>query len=174
MADKKAFWTTVPGIISGVAAIITGLAVLIPIVLGVGGKHRSSNAPSGPPPGGSPSASGSASGGPAVLATDPSSVSFGGVVVGKSAQDVTVTVTSSGGDATIDTVEITGAAQGAFTIAGTTCGNGSTIAAQSSCQVTLRFTPSALGAASASLEIHYHPPDSSFTTVSLSGNGTLL
>lgn len=36
---KRNFWTTVPGVISGVAAIVTGLGVLIPIMLGVGSKH---------------------------------------------------------------------------------------------------------------------------------------
>src|SRR5215467_10786687 len=33
MAEKKSFWQTVPGIVSGVAAIVTGLGVLIPIAL---------------------------------------------------------------------------------------------------------------------------------------------
>src|SRR5438132_13239664 len=40
---KKSFWMTVPGLISGIAATVTGLGVLIPILLGVGGKHTNKN-----------------------------------------------------------------------------------------------------------------------------------
>src|SRR5256885_1735275 len=50
MSDgKKSFWTTMPGIISGIAAIVTGLGVLIPLLLGVGSKHTDKNAVSQSP-----------------------------------------------------------------------------------------------------------------------------
>ena len=49
MADKKSFWSTMPGLITGVAAIVTGLAALIPIILGLSSKspnkHNGSGAP---------------------------------------------------------------------------------------------------------------------------------
>ena len=47
-AEKRNFWTTVQGIISGVAAIVTGLGVLIPLLLGVGSKHTNKNTQSPP------------------------------------------------------------------------------------------------------------------------------
>ncbi len=56
MAEPKPFWTTVPGIVSGIAATITGLAVLIPLMLGVAGRNHKRNVATE----GSPSPSGSA------------------------------------------------------------------------------------------------------------------
>jgi len=201
MAERKPFWTSLPGVISGLAATITGLAVLIPLMLGVAGKHPKRDVSATQPSPGSPSASGPESPtpsteagvtdstspgetggpsptpsptGPAMLAATPASVTFGSVAAGKSSQDVTLTINNTGGPSTIDSVDITGANQAAFAIAGTTCGKGSNVPAQGSCQITLRFGPPSVASDSASLEIHYHPPDSSFTTVSLSGTGTLL
>src|ERR1051326_415087 len=178
VADKKGVWSTLPVIVSTVAAIITGLGVLIPLGLHAAGKHPTRVA-TVPGASASPTASGSPGAallpGAAMLAAAPSGVSFGSVVVGRSTQDVTVTIANNGSaDATIDSAGITGTDQGAFAITASTCGNGSTVSAQGSCQVTLRFTPAALGSASGSLEIHYPPPDSSFMSVSLSGNGALL
>jgi hypothetical protein len=193
MADgRKPFWTTVPGIISGIAATITGLAVLIPLLLGVGGKHTNKNAASqnSSPgvtststaggstggtsgPGSTPlptdSASGSTSS-PLGVTADPSSVN----VTGKAA-DATVTITNPGStDVTIDKVEIIGANASAFSITSTTCGNGSTVSPNQSCQVMVHYTPPALGSASASLVVHYEPPQSSFVTIPLKGSGGLL
>ena len=189
---KKNFWTTVPGIISGIAATITGLAVLIPLLLGVGGKHTNKNAASQnsspgvtststaggstggtsgpgstPPP--TDSASGSTSS-PLGVTADPSSVN----VTGKAA-DATVTISNPGStDVTIDKVEITGANASAFSITSTNCGNGSAVSPNQSCQVVVHYTPPALGSASASLVVHYEPPQSSFVTIPLKGSGGLL
>jgi hypothetical protein len=195
--DRKPFWTSVPGIISGIAATITGLAVLIPLLLGAAGKHTNKNTASqNSPPGvtttagtgasttptagggtgdtGSPSPTDSSSPSspiPAVgITADPSSVN----VTGKAA-DATVTISNPGStDVTIDKVEITGANASAFSIASTTCGNGSTVSPRQSCQVAVHYTPPALGSASASLVVHYEPPQSSFLTIPLKGSGGLL
>ena len=193
MADgKKNFWTTVPGIISGIAATITGLAVLIPLLLGVGGKHTNKNAASQnsspgvtststaggstggtsgpgstPPP--TDSASGSTSS-PLGVTADPSSVN----VTGKAA-DATVTISNPGStDVTIDKVEINGSNAAAFSVTSTTCGDGSTLSPKQSCQVALHFTPPGLGSASGALVVHYEPPQSSFVTIPLKGSGGLL
>ena len=189
---KKSFWMTVPGLISGIAATVTGLAVLIPLLLGVGGKHNNKNAASQnsspgvtststaggstggtsgpgstPPP--TDSGSGSTSS-PLGVTADPSSVN----VTGKAA-DATVTISNPGStDVTIDKVEITGANASAFSITSTTCGNGSTVSPNQSCQVMVHYTPPALGSASASLVVHYEPPQSSFVTIPLKGSGGLL
>lgn len=217
MAEPKPFWTSVPGIISGIAATITGLAVLIPLTLGAVGKHtrrdvaatQGSPTPSGSAPvtttststsgadvtdssspgvsagsGTTGTSSGSSSGptgpgsgqssGPASLSATPASVTFGSVASGKSSQDVSVTIANTGGPATVTSIGITGPNQGAFTITGTTCGTGSTVPPGGSCKVTLRFSPPAVGSDTASLELHYSPPDQSFMSVSLSGTGSLL
>jgi hypothetical protein len=189
---KKSFWMTVPGLISGIAATVTGLAVLIPLLLGVGGKHTNKNSASqnSSPgvtststaggstggtsgPGSTPlptdSASGSTSS-PLGITADPSSVN----VTGKAA-DATVTFTNPGStDVTIDKVEITGANASAFSVASTTCGNGSTVSPNQSCQVMVHYTPPALGSASASLVVHYEPPQSSFVTIPHKGSAGLL
>jgi len=197
MADnKKPFWTTLPGIISGIAATITGLAVLIPLLLGVGGKHTNKNTASqNSSPGvtstvgtgatttpsagggtgdtGSPSPTDSSSGSsasPLGITADPSSVNLAG-----KATDATVTISNPGStDVTIDQVEITGANASAFSITSTTCGNGSMVSPNKSCQVVVHSTPPALGSAPASLLVHYEPPQSSFVTIPLKGSGGLL
>ena len=211
MADekKKNFWTTVPGVISGIAAIVTGLGVLIPLLLGVGSKHTEKNSASQNPPGvtstgtegttstagggtsgnasplptdgsspfpSSSSSDSSSTAGALGITADPPSVSFGSIQQGKSTSDKTVTISNPGSvPVTIDKVEITGSDAAAFTITSTTCGDGSTtVAPMSTCQVSLHFTPNALRSESASLKVSYHPPPSSFTSIQLSGTGTLL
>ena len=208
--DKRNFWMTVPGVISGVAAIVTGLGVLIPLLLGAAGKHPNKNSASqSPTPGvtstigsesptstaggttgtGGPSPtdslgsspSGGTSSSPTAGATgangvsaDPPSLSFGTVRANGGTSDQAVTINNPGSVAvTIDHVAIT-PSNAAFSITSTTCGEGSSVAPQSSCQIKLRFAPTALGGTSASLEIHYHPPQSAFTTISLSGTGSLI
>ena len=207
MADekKKNFWTTVPGVISGIAAIVTGLGVLIPLLLGVGSKHTEKNSASQNPPGvtstgteGTTSTAGggttgnasplptdgsspfsadspSDSSGGLGITADPPSVSFGSTQQGKSTPDKTVTISNPGTvPVTIDKVEITGSDAAAFTMTSTTCGDSSAVAPMSTCQVSLHFTPNALRSESASLKVSYHPPPSSFTSIQLSGTGTLL
>lgn len=50
MADKKSFWSSVPGLVTGLAAIITGLVALISVFTKINGSHNTSNngAPSPP------------------------------------------------------------------------------------------------------------------------------
>jgi hypothetical protein len=198
-AEKRNFWTTVPGIISGVAAIVTGLGVLIPLLLGVGSKHSNKNTGSqSPTPGvtstagsesptstaggtGSPvptdsssspattsSGSGQSSSGAVGLTANPASLTF------KGTSDQTVTISNPGSTTvTIEKVVITGSNAAAFSVASTTCGETATVDPNQSCQVTLHFTTPGLGSSTAALEIHYHPPQSSFTTIQLKGGGLL-
>src|SRR5712691_2381301 len=46
MTEKKAFWSSVPGMGTGIASIVTGLAVLIPVLIGIshGKKEGDRNA----------------------------------------------------------------------------------------------------------------------------------
>jgi hypothetical protein len=202
---KRNFWTTVPGVISGVAAIVTGLGVLIPLLLGVGSKHTNTNTASRSPSpsvtsstgtegttsttgggttdttspsptdslGSSPTGSGAT--GATGITADPPSLSFGSVRINGGTSDQAVTINNPNSvPVTIEHVAITPSNAAAFTITSTTCGDGSTVAPQSSCQIKLHFAPTALGSASASLEVHYHPPQSAFTSISLSGTGSLV
>ena len=69
-------------------------------------------------------------------------------------KDATVTISNPGStDVTIDKVEITGANASAFSITSTTCGNGSAVSPNQSCQVVVHYTPPALGSASAALVV---------------------
>jgi len=56
MAEHKPFFSSVPGIVSGIAATVTGLAVLVPLMLGAFGKnskHNVSSIQESPSPSGS-------------------------------------------------------------------------------------------------------------------------
>jgi hypothetical protein len=197
-AEKRNFWTTVPGIISGVAAIVTGLGVLIPLLLGAASKHPNKNSASQSPPGvtnttGSESPTSTAGGTGSPLPTDsspsPATTSSGSgqsssgaagltansaILTFKGTSDQTVTISNPGSTSvTIDKVVITGSNAAAFTITSTTCGDGSTVDPSQSCQVSLHFTSPGLGSSTAALEVHYHPPQSSFTTIQLKGGGLL-
>ncbi|HWD09476.1 MAG TPA: choice-of-anchor D domain-containing protein [Actinomycetota bacterium] len=50
MAEKRSFWSSVPGLVTGLAAIITGLVALISVFTRFNGSHNTSNngAPSPP------------------------------------------------------------------------------------------------------------------------------
>lgn len=208
--NKRNFWTTVPGVISGVAAIVTGLGVLIPIMLGVGSKHANNSASQNNTPGAASSSvsqtvtsttgtsttdtttpsptdglgvtdtaspGASPSSGPlAAFTASPSTVSFGSVRAGLSSADTSVVITNPGGaPLTIDHVSLTGSNATWFTISSTNCGDGATISPKGSCQVSVRFSPtSAFVSAAAQLRVDYHPPQSSFVTVDLSGTGSLI
>lgn len=213
MTERKSFWTTLPGIISGIAATVTGLAVLIPLILGAAGKHNPKDAASttGPPPsvtaggavsptvtttdtgssntatgaaptdasGTTPSSgaspSGTDTGGSASLLADSSSVNFGSVKGGTTSAARTVTLTNTGtAAATIDSVKLTGSNSGDFSLTSSTCGPATAIPPQGSCQIQVTFSPSTLNASKASVSIGYHPPPGAFTTVTLSGSGSIL
>lgn len=101
------------------------------------------------------------------ISVSPAAVAFGNVAVGASATR-TLTVTNSGGqDLTISGVSLSGSS--AFTIEGTLP---STIAPGANATLTLRFAPTAGGAASGTLTITSNAA-SSPTTVALSGSGVV-
>jgi hypothetical protein len=193
MPEKKPFWETAPGLITGIAAIVTGLAALIPILLRVTRHEAPKNnsaAVASPSPTATPTST-AGSGGPtdtfggdvvplpegaspgtAGLVASPASADFGRITVSSSPQERTVIVSNQGvSPVTIDKVQITG--DNAFSITGTSCG-GSTLAPQGSCQVTVRFTP-VLGVRSASIVLSSRqPPSAGPTTVPVTGTGAIL
>jgi hypothetical protein len=201
MAEKKSFWSTMPGLITGIAAIVTGLAALIPIILGISSKspNKHSGAPAatqsasatpsggsgsgdtGTPTPGDTSGAGSTespspgSSGSGALAATPSKADWGRVGTGSSPQQRTVTFNNQGSDpVTIDgDVTVSGPNASAFSITSTTCGKGTTITPGSNCQVVVTYTP-ALGSQTATLSVPYRPPPGSSTKVALTATGTLL
>ena len=105
----------------------------------------------------------------AQLAVVPTTLDFGSVVQGSTSTNATITVVNSGGSPTgAITTAITGTAASAFAVATSNC---TTLAAQSSCTIVLRYTPSALGAQAATLTISGTPGGS--VTTSLKGTGVV-
>ena len=109
-------------------------------------------------PGGGGSTNGSA------LTASPSSESFGSVTVGQTSAAQTVTVANPGSSSTsISQLAVSGPFSQT-----TTCG--ATLAAGASCTVSLKFAPTAAGAASGSLTVASSAPNSPLS-VPLSGTG---
>lgn len=106
--------------------------------------------------------------GSAFLTADPSSVSFGTVVVG-AFRDQSTTITN-GGTATSGpvTLAITGVGAPAFAVTTSTCA--APLLPGQSCNVTVRYTPALSGAVSATLTASASPGGSA--SASLSGTGT--
>jgi hypothetical protein len=105
------------------------------------------------------SGTGAASG---VLSLNPSTLSFGGWQVGATSTAQQVTATNSGSTA----ISFTSGLTGPFTIASDACG--SSVPANSSCNLTVTFTPAQTGAATGTLTFTDAPGTQS---VALSGTG---
>jgi len=103
----------------------------------------------------------------APLSYSPGSINFGTISVGKTSAVKTVTL-HNGTAATTLSLSITASGSG-FTISGGSCG--SSLAADSSCTVTLSFTPSASGAVTGSLGIADSPDNGSPYSLALTGTG---
>jgi hypothetical protein len=108
---------------------------------------------------------GGSSGGSSSLSASPASVSFGSEAVGSTSSAQTVTVSNSG---TVAASVSSVSASGPFSQTNT-CG--SSIAAGGSCTVSVKFAPTASGAATGSLSVASSAPGSPLT-VALSGTGT--
>jgi uncharacterized repeat protein (TIGR01451 family) len=103
---------------------------------------------------------------PAVSLSPP--LSFGGQAVGTTSSAQTVTITNTGsGDLHVSGVSVGGANPGDFAAASSGCG---TVPPTQTCTVSVKFTPTAAGARSATLNIASDAP-SSPDQVSLSGTG---
>jgi hypothetical protein len=129
----RSFWTTVPGVLAGVAAIITAVGALI----------------------GTLTATGVISFGPAPrasLETSASIQSFGSVQVGQGSPASVVTVSNRGKAATTVATTLEGTGAGDFAIAVSTCDHVS-LPASTSCQLELTFGPRSQGEKTVTLRI---------------------
>jgi len=100
-------------------------------------------------------------------------LTFADTNVGSAAATQTVTLVNAGpGTATLTQVQKGGANAADFTITGSTCNNGGTLAAGSSCTVGVAFQPSAAGARAASLSVTSNATGPN--ALALSGNGVAV
>jgi hypothetical protein len=107
---------------------------------------------------------------PAVAITPASPVMFPNTVQGVASAPVTVTVTNSGNaPLTITTVTITGTNSADFVAATNTC-NGAALAANATCTVGVVFTPGAVGARTATIQVADDAPASP-QSAALNGSG---
>jgi hypothetical protein len=105
------------------------------------------------------------------VSLNPTSVSFGNQKVGIDSTAQTVTLTNSGTTPlSISSIALTGTNAADFAQTNTCPGSTNTLAAGSSCTITITFTPGATGARSASLTFTDNAADSP-QTVALDGTG---
>jgi len=130
---RSSFWTSVPGVLAGVAAIITAVGALLGTLAATGAIHFG------------PAARAS-------LETAASIQSFGSVQVGQGSPASVVTVSNRGKAAAAVAATLEGAGAGDFAIAVSTCANVS-LPANMSCQLQLTFAPRSQGDKAVTLRI---------------------
>lgn len=182
MTEKKNFWQTAPGVITGLATILTAALGVIPIVTGGDDNPQPQSTQSASPtPTSSPTFSSSSSGSgnsnsgkvaPKVVVA-PKSLDFGEIGSGKTAKG-TVTVANSGNEyLVVDGATIDGR-NDVFSVEAEEClGEDTGIAPDDECEVTVSFNPTSPGAFAGFLEIEHSGKDSP-TRVALNGEGKLL
>jgi hypothetical protein len=181
MSDKKSFWQTVPGVVTGIATILTAMAGILPFVLGGGDNGSEQSATSSPTPTETASPTPSSTS-PAARSTElnepvavvaPKSIDFGDAGVGRQVQQ-TVTIANSGGEYLVVLgATITGRNEVFAVENDEECLVETGIAPRSECELTVIFTPTSAGSYAGILEIE-HSADGSPAKVALNGEGVLL
>jgi hypothetical protein len=180
MAQKRNFWTTIPGFLTGTATVISAVLGLL-AVFGWGGDSKTNSSPTpvvtespspGTDSGDRDSGGGGVEEGETRVRLSPQSVDFGRQNVGSPSPEQNVTVTNTGTqEVAITSVEITGADSALFQIASNDCGD--MVQPEYDCKVALRFTPQAAGNFRATLVINHDAAEGP-TDVTLQGTGSLL
>ncbi|CAN5819709.1 hypothetical protein BH23ACT12_BH23ACT12_02040 [soil metagenome] len=177
MTEKKNFWQTAPGMITGLAAILTATVGLIPILTGGDDNPQPEATQSAGPTPSSPNSGGSSSSSSGNVApkavVTPKSLDFGQVGSARTAKQ-TATVANSGNEyLVIDDVSIEGR-NDVFSVEAEEClGEETGIAPGDKCEVTVSFRPTSPGSFAGVLEIEHSGSDSP-SRVALNGEGTLL
>lgn len=180
MAQKKNFWSTIPGFITGTATVISAVLGLL-AVFGLGGDGQSKARPS-PTVTASESPTGSqgqtsqrsAGGGESVarVRLSPLNLDFGRQNVGSASPEQKVTLTNTGTqEVVINGVEIGGADPDLFQIVSNNCSD--VVQPEYDCTMSLKFTPQAAGDFRATLLID-HEADEGPSDVTLQGTGSVL
>jgi hypothetical protein len=171
MSQEKSFWSSAPGTVAAVAAMVTALAGVVPIVMAVrGGDNDKPAGTTSPTPTATESPGASRSPGdeplfgapdagaaPPVIAS-PKSVDFGKVPVALSAPTQGLQLVNTGeSPVTIDGMRIVGPAASSFTISDATCKEGDELAPDTPCDLKIHFAPSGSGAQQATLVVERTP-----------------
>ena len=179
MSEKKSFWATLPGVLTGTATVITAALGLWATLSNAGSTSNTPQPIQTLSPSPSSSATPSSSLSPEVLTTElpeanvvPDSVDFEDLGLGRSASKSITVVNSGESDLEIYEVAVTGDGADRFKVAQDTCASES-ISPGSRCQITLEFSPSAVGTFLATLQLDHNAQDTP-TNVPLSGKGILL
>jgi len=180
--QKRSFWSTLPGIITGLASILTATVALVGIFMNFGPGSNDNGAEPGESPsptatgtafprGTGPGGTGTAGGAPqAVIA--PRNIDFGRLGSGRTATD-TVTVANSGSEfLVIERAAITGR-DDLFSVDAAECLVPTGIEPGSNCEIRVTFTPRSPGNYAGVLEITHSGPGSP-NQVALTGEGALL
>jgi hypothetical protein len=178
MSEKKSFWATVPGILTGTATVITaGLGLLAAL----SGSDTTGNTT---PP--TPQVTASATATPSVSGTRfpqdiaglpeadivPQSLDFGDHgLTAREQQPVTI-LNSGRSDLFVDDVTINGNGASSFEVLENTCGS-EALAPRSRCEINVGFSPQAVGSYTATLEISHNAQDTP-SRIPLRGEGVLL
>lgn len=109
--------------------------------------------------------------GTAALSVDANVLAFEKLHVGRSAVGQTVTVSNKGGSAplTVEAPTLNGPEAADFTVTANTCG--AEVAIDATCAMTVRFTPSAAGARTATLDLTSPAARPTSVSIALSGDG---
>jgi hypothetical protein len=182
MSEQKSFWSTIPGVITGTATVITAVLGLLSILRG--GSSTPTSALQSPQTSPSPSASPSPSttdtpGSSSTVQAEarvtltPRTVDFGTHAPGQASDELSVTLTNSGTrEVVVQLVEVAGADASLFEITQDGC-QGTTVQPSYDCQISLRFTPRSVGEFRATLDVEHDGPNSPAES-SLRGTGVLL
>ena len=179
MSEKKSFWATLPGMLTGTATVITAALGLWATLANTGVTGNAPQATPSQTASPSPSPSVSPFQSPEVLFDEfpeanvvPDSVDFEDLGLGRSASKSITVVNSGESDLEIYEVAVTGDGADRFKVAQDTCASES-ISPGSRCQITFEFSPSAVGTFLATLQLDHNAQDTP-TKVPLSGKGILL
>lgn len=142
MAEKGSFWSSLPGVLTGIAGLATAVVALVSLAVSQGWIGEDGG--DGADPAGGDDA-------PIRLEVEPSAIEFQPV---PTAREQTVTVTNDGtGPIQVDEPEITGADADRFEVDGGDCTSDS-LPAGRSCEVVVAFDPpSTPGSSSAMLVV---------------------
>lgn len=178
MTEKKSFWSTIPGVIAGIATILTAGVALISLIATNGDDPQpqatETASPSATSAPGSSGGSGSGSGGNAPRAViAPRSIDFGDLGSGRSARQ-TVTVTNSGSEYLVVEDAAVDSPAGAFSMDAEDCLAEQTgIAPDDECEIEVTFSPRSVGSFAGFLVIE-HSAAGSPERIALIGQGQLL
>lgn len=176
MTEKKSFWSTIPGVIAGIATILTAGVALISLIASNGDDPQpqatETASPSATSAAGSFGGSGSGGNAPrAVIA--PKSIDFGDLGSGRTASQ-TVTVTNSGSEYLVVEDAAVDSPAGAFSMDAEDCLAEQTgIAPDDECEIEVTFTPGSAGSFAGFLVIE-HSAAGSPERIALNGQGQLL